>query len=126
MIKNSKHSFKGGFKIVATSELGGRYFLCGGQRDAPKRGLVESSPCFEYTLKGFEQRRDMVNFRTYFSLVSLTKLEFPPEFTQQSSIRSRISHCSQSSDIQMAPFTKAKFLYAIGGKSIYDKIGSIC
>jgi hypothetical protein len=32
-IAGSKYSFSGGFKIVATSEVGGRYFLCGGQRE---------------------------------------------------------------------------------------------
>lgn len=32
-IAGSMYSFSGGFKIVATSEVGGRYFLCGGQRE---------------------------------------------------------------------------------------------
>ena len=95
-ISGSKYAFSGGFKIVATSELGGRYFLCGGQRvnlnkgtPAGPRGLLESSPCFEYTLQGFEQKRDMVNVRTYFSLVCLTKLEYSPDYLNQASLKSR-------------------------------------
>ena len=60
-LAGSKYGFSGGFKMVATSEVGGRYFLCGGQREplkkdiqtTPERGLIESSPCFEYTLQGF-------------------------------------------------------------------------
>lgn len=90
---------------MATSESGGRYFICGGQKVIPTNSktpirrsqtshasslndnflkppvlsgqTIRQSPCYEYTLGGLLTKKDMVNFRTYFSLVCLVKLEKP-------------------------------------------------
>ena len=45
----------GGFKIVPTSHNGGRYFICGGQKQLEtesKKTFNISSPCLEYKIEG--------------------------------------------------------------------------
>jgi hypothetical protein len=78
-------------------------------------------------VNGFKPKRDMINYRTYLSLVCLTKLESSPDYLKQ--LSSLKSACSTTSEIQpfYSPHTKVQYLYAIGGKSLYDgKKGPIC
>jgi N-acetylneuraminic acid mutarotase len=71
----------------------------------------------------------MVNIRTYFSLVCLTKLEHHSDYLNQVSVKSRSMQSLPSSrSDQFYPISnKVLFLYAIGGKRMYDgNRGPIC
>lgn len=98
-------------KIVTTSEMGGRYFICGGakvnkQSKSVNQSLLQKSPCFEYEYTHLTSKCDMCDIRNYFSLVCLTK------------IYDFLDHQIQISQNCFYPTTYSKkFLYAIGGKT---------
>ena len=59
--------------MIATSEYGGRYFLCGGFKNFIDIGGY--SPCYELKNRVIVRKSNMKNMRMYFSLICLTKYE---------------------------------------------------
>ena len=59
--------------MIATRDTGGRYFVCGGSLPRDSMRFQDNSPCYEYEQAEFSRRKDMMNYRTYFSLICLTR-----------------------------------------------------